>query len=131
MAELFSHEWALSFKDAWNADSELVKDLAAIGFDSTIGYGFDGEATAQCFIKIQQGEAVDAGAFHGETLNWDLRATADAWQKWISKPPGMMGLGIAYTSGKLKFALGDYGAMVKNPKMAGPFIKTFSIMAKA
>jgi hypothetical protein len=57
-----------------------------------------------------------------------MRCSEDHWNKWISKPPGMMGLGASYTTGKLKFAVGDYSAMVKNPKMAKPFIKTFSIM---
>jgi hypothetical protein len=39
-------------------------------------------------------------------------------------------LGTAYASGKLKFYLGDYGSMIKNPAMAGPFIKTFAVMGK-
>ena len=43
----------------------------------------------------------------------------------------MMSLGVAYTSRKLKFRVGDYGAMVKDPRMAGPFIKSFSAMGKA
>jgi hypothetical protein len=42
----------------------------------------------------------------------------------------MVGLGTAYTFGKLKFLVGDYGAMIKNPAMAGPFIKSFGLMAK-
>jgi hypothetical protein len=42
----------------------------------------------------------------------------------------MMGLGMAYTTGKLKFVVGDYGAMIKNPAMAGPFIKSFTAMGK-
>ena len=40
----------------------------------------------------------------------------------------MMALGMAYTRGKLKFNVGDYGAMIKNPAMAGPFIKSFTVM---
>ena len=42
----------------------------------------------------------------------------------------MMALGIAYTRGKLKFNVGDYGAMIKNPAMAGPFIKSFTVMGQ-
>ena len=64
-------------------------------------------------------------------MNWDLRASMDNWSKWMSKPPGMMGLGMAYTSRKLKFNVGDYGAMIKDPRMAGPFIKSFSVMGRA
>jgi hypothetical protein len=42
----------------------------------------------------------------------------------------MMGLGMAYTTGKLKFKIGDYMAMVKDPRMAGPFIKSFTVMGQ-
>ncbi len=63
-----------------------------------------------------------------ESLNWDLRASQADWEKWCVKPLGMISLGIAYTAGKLKFKVGDYGAMVKNPAMAGPFIKSFGVM---
>jgi hypothetical protein len=35
---------------------------------------------------------------------------------------------MAYTTGKMKFAVGDYGSMLKDPRMAGPFIKSFSVM---
>jgi hypothetical protein len=82
-------------------------------------------------LSIENGKAVSAGEYNGEELNWDLRASEDQWGKWISKPPGMMGLGTAYTTRKLKFNVGDYGAMVKDPRMAGPFIKSFAAMGQA
>ena len=43
----------------------------------------------------------------------------------------MMGLGTAFATGKIKFKIGDYSAMVKDPRMAGPFIKSFSVMGRA
>ncbi len=49
----------------------------------------------------------------------------------MSKPPGMMGLGMAFTSRKMKFVVGDYSAMIKDPRMAKPFIKSFSVMGRA
>jgi len=39
-------------------------------------------------------------------------------------------MGMAVTMGKLKFATGDFGAMIKNPKMAVPFVKSFGLMSK-
>jgi hypothetical protein len=30
----------------------------------------------------------------------------------------------------MKFKVGDYSAMIKDPRMAGPFIKSFSVMAR-
>lgn len=130
MAELFSDEWMNKFQTAWNSEPELADELAKIGFNSVIGYGLDGEAEPLGVLTVENGKAVAAGPFDGQSLNWDLRASSDNWQKWIAKPPGMMGLGMAYTTGKLKFKKGDYSAMIKDPRMAGPFIKSFAIMGQ-
>ncbi|MCK5724985.1 MAG: hypothetical protein KAI84_20785, partial [Gammaproteobacteria bacterium] len=59
-----------------------------------------------------------------------LRASKENWQKWFKKPPGMMALGMAYTSRQLKFKKGDYVSMIKDPRMAGPFLKSFTVMAR-
>jgi hypothetical protein len=128
MSDLFTSDWMNGFKDRWNADGELAGALSKIGFNSTIGYGYDGEDTPRGFIRVENGQVVEAGDYAGQELNWDLRATADNWNKWMSKPPGMMGLGMAYTSRKLKFNVGDYTAMIKDPRMAGPFIRSFAAM---
>ena len=131
MADLFSEEWMKNFMQAWNSEPDLSDALAKINFNSTIGYGFDDEDNPRGVIQIDDGKAVSAGPYSGEELNWDLRASADNWGKWMSKPPGMVALGMAYTSRKLKFKVGDYGAMIKDPRMAGPFIKSFTAMSKA
>ncbi|MEE9358283.1 SCP-2 sterol transfer family protein [Candidatus Vondammii sp. HM_W22] len=130
MADLFSDEWMKGFMEQWNADPDLSSALGRIGFGSVIGYGFDGEDQPKGFITIENGQAVGAGAYNGEALNWDIRCSDAQWKKWMGKPPGMMGLGVAFTSGKVKFEVGDYSAMFKDPRMAGPFIKTFSVMGR-
>jgi len=130
MSELFSEDWMSKFMEEWNKEPDLSDALAKIGFNSVIAYGFDGEDAPRGYIAIENGKATSAGAIDGRELNWDLRATADSWAKWMKKPPGMMGLGVAYTSRKLKFNVGDYGAMVKDPRMATPFIKSFSVMGR-
>lgn len=129
MADMFSDEWMNGYMEKWNADPELPSSLGAIGFNSVIGYGIDGEDTPRGVITVENGQVTAAGSYSGETLNWDIRASEDQWGKWLSKPPGMMGLGMAYTSRKIKFNVGDYSAMIKDPRMAGPFIKTFAVMA--
>ena len=131
MAELFSDEWMKSFAEQWNGEPELSDALAQIGFNSTIGYGFDGDDAPIGVLVVEDGKATSAGAYNGEELSWDLRASADNWDKWMKKGIGMMGLGVAYTTRKLKFNVGDYAAMVKDPRMAGPFIKSFSVMGRA
>ncbi|MCU0766145.1 MAG: SCP-2 sterol transfer family protein [Gammaproteobacteria bacterium] len=131
MAELFSDAWMKSFMQQWNAEPELSDALAQIGFNSVIGYGYPDDAQARGVLTVENGKAVAAGAYAGETLSWDIRASADQWQKWVKDPPGMMKLGMAFTTGKMKFKVGDYGAMIKDPRMAGPFIKSFSVMGRA
>ena len=130
MPSLFSDDWMVDFGNAWNDEPELGDALAKIGFGSTIGYGFDGEDRARGYIKVEGGYVTAAGAFDGQPLSWDLRAKQADWEKWCESGIGMMGLGLAYTSGKLKFRTGDYGAMIKNPAMTGPFIKSFSVMGR-
>lgn len=130
MTELFSAKWMQSFKDKWNTEPELAHELEKIGFDSVIGYGFDGEDAPRAVVKIHNGHVVEAGDYAGEDLNWDLRASEESWKKWLKNPPGMVGLGMAYTARKLKFKVGDYTAMIKDPRMAGPFIKSFTAMSK-
>lgn len=131
MAELFSDAWMKSFMQQWNAEPELSDALAQIGFNSVIGYGFPEDGQARGVLTVENGKAVAAGTYAGETLSWDIRASADQWQKWVKDPPGMMKLGMAFTTGKMKFKVGDYGAMIKDPRMAGPFIKSFSVMGRA
>lgn len=131
MTELFSDEWMKGFMARWNNEPDLSDALAEIGFNSVIAYGFDGEDDPRGFVRVENGKVTEAGAFAGGPVNWDLRASPDSWQKWMEKPPGMMGLGMAYTSRKLKFKVGDYTAMIKDPRMAGPFIKSFAAMGKA
>ena len=130
MSALFSDEWMKGFMEQWNAESDLADALAKIDFNSVIGYGVPEDGQARGVLVVENGKAVSAGAYNGEELNWDIRASDAQWQKWISKPPGMMGLGLAFTSGKMKFVVGDYGSMLKDPRMAKPFIKSFSVMAR-
>ena len=128
MADLFSDEWMKSFMDAWNKEPELSDALAKIDFDSVIGYGFQGDDGPTGVITVEKGKVTSAGAYNGENLSWDIRAKPANWDKWLNKGVGMAGLGMAYTTGKMKFVVGDYMAMVKDPRMAGPFIKSFGVM---
>jgi len=130
MADLFSDAWMKRFQEEWNNEADLSDALAKIHFNSLIAYGFEGEAQPRGVLTIEEGKAVAAAAYAGETVNWDLRASPESWQKWIDKGLGAMGLTMAYTSRKLKFEIGDYMAMVKDPRMAGPFVKSFTVMGK-
>ena len=130
MAELFSEECMNQLKDAWNADPEVKDKLAEIGFSSVITCGFKDEAKPRGAFVVENGECVRAGAYSDEQPNWDMRADRKDWMKWVEKGLGMAGMGMAFTTGKLKFLSGDFKAMIKDPRMAGPFVKSFSLMQK-
>ncbi len=130
MSDLFSDEWMKKFQQEWNDESELAGELEKIEFSSVIGYGFKGDNQPSGFIKVENGKVTEAGQYDGQDLNWDMRADNDNWQKWFSKDLGMTGLGMAVTTGKLKFNTGDFKAMIKDPRMAGPFVKSFSVMGR-
>ena len=130
MADLFSHEWMKACGQLWNADAEIVNGLAKIHFNSVIGYGFEDQDKPSGILVVQEGKVVFAGAYDGQSLNWDLRADRPHWQKWTIKGLDMLGLSMAYMSRKLQFRVGDYTAMIKDPRMAGPFIKSFAVMSK-
>lgn len=130
MSDLFNEEWMKKFQQAWNDEPDLSDALAKIDFNSVIGYGFKGDDKASGFIRVENGKVTEAGSYDGQELNWDMRADESNWQKWFNKELGMTGLGMAVTTGKLKFNSGDFKAMVKDPRMATPFIKSFSVMGK-
>ncbi len=128
MSEMFSEEWMEAFQEQWNNEPGVKDALASIGFDSVIGFGIKGDDQAIGLVVVENGECTGAGTYEGGELDWDIRADKKNWLKWQKKGIGMAGLGMAYASGKMKFVTGDYGAMIKNPKMAGPFIKVFGLM---
>lgn len=130
MAELFSDEWMQRFQEEWNNETELSDALAKIDFNSTIAYGYENEDNPRGVLVIENGKVTTGSAYNGEKLNWDLRAKQANWQKWIANGLGMVGLGKAYTFRQLKFKVGDYTAMIKDPRMAAPFIKSFTVMGR-
>lgn len=127
---LFSADWMRAFAAAWNSEPALKDELERIGFTSNIAYGLVGEDEPRGVLVVSEGAAVNGGSFDGQPLDWDLRAAEATWRDWLARPPGMLVLGAAYTSGKLKILAGDYAAMVKDPRMAGPFVKSFQVMGR-
>lgn len=131
MPELFSTDWAQKYKDIWNSTDGIAEDLGRSGFNSVVAFGIDGEAEPRVVLTISNGQIMSASEHKGQSLNWDLRATPEEWAALVAKPPGLMKLGLAYTSRKLKFNKGDYAVMIKDPSLSTAFVKCFALMAKA
>ncbi len=128
--ELFCDAWMKELRDAWNTEPKVKDALAAIGFNSVITCGFKDEDQPRGVFVVENGECVRAGDYAGENPDWDMRADKKDWMKWVEKGIGMAGMGMAFTTGKLKFKTGDFKAMIKDPRMAGPFVKSFGLMNK-
>ncbi len=118
------------FITQWNADAELVESLQEIEFGSNIGYGIEGEDDARVVLTVENGIATAASIYDDQPLNWDIRCTEEQWKKWISDPPGVLALGLAFSSGKIKFKIGDYDSILNDPRMAAPFIRHFAVMGR-
>jgi len=130
MADLFSTEWAQAFKDAWNADEEITTSLERAGFNSVVAFGLPDNDAPSFIMTIENGTISAINTASTDDIKWDIRATVDDWISLIVKPPGLMKLGIAYTSRKLRFRKGDYATMIKDPSLAGAFVKSFALMGK-
>lgn len=131
MPDLFSQQWADKYKEIWNSSEGIAEDLAKIGFNSVVGFGIEGEDSPRCVLTITDGQVIHIGDHKGEVIKWDLRASEEYWSHLLEKPPGLMKLGLAYTSRKLKFHKGDYAVMVKDPSLSSAFVKSFALMNKA
>ena len=130
MAELFSDEWAQAYMVAWNTDEDITTTLERAGFNSVVAFGFPDEETPDFVMTIENGEVVSTAQKSQDDINWDIRATKDNLLALVAKPPGLMKLGMAYTSRKMRFKKGDYATMIKDPSLAGAFVKSFGLMAK-
>lgn len=130
MSEIFSGEWMMAFMNAWNNDTQLAGELERIGFSTVIGYGFVDEDAPRVVVVVDKGRITSASPYQGQSLNWDLRASRAQWEAWREKVPSLMALGLAYTQRKLRFKVGDYASMVKDPRLAGPFVRSFGVMAQ-
>ncbi len=130
MPELFSADWASKYQDIWNSHDGIAEQLGETGFSSIVGFGIDGEDNPRVVFQIANGQII-AIKNPAADCNWDLRASAEEWGNLVSKPPGLMKLGLAYTSRKLKFKKGDYAMMIKDPGLSTAFVKCFALMGKA
>lgn len=130
MAEIFSQEWAQAYMDAWNADAEITTSLQRAGFNSVVAFGLADSEEPSFIMSIEDGLVASINKTAQDDVKWDIRATEDDWMSLIVKPPGLMKLGIAYTSRKLRFLKGDYATMIRDPSLASAFVKSFALMGK-
>jgi len=126
---MFSDDWAQQYVVAWNANEDITSTLAKVGWSSVVGFGFQDDAAPAFVMTISNGKIISTSEVADTDIQWDLRATKENWKSMVAKPPGLMKLGIAYTSRQLRFVKGDYASMIKDPNLASAFVKSFALMA--
>ena len=131
MEVLFSEGWAKHFTSKWNKNTEMVTQLAAANFDAIVAFGYTDSEPPAVSIEIKNGTIIKAQIYsQGQlgTPQWDLRATPEQWGKWRGNGPGIGGLGVAIANKQLQFRAGDYRKMIRQPMLAGPFLKFFDFL---
>lgn len=131
MEILFSEGWVKHFTNKWNKNTEIVTQLAEANFDAIIAFGYTQPEHPEVTIEIKNGLIVHAQPYSAGLLGtpeWDLRAEPEQWLKWRGNGPGIGGLGVAIASNQLQFRAGDYRRMIRQPMLAGPFLKFFAFL---
>ena len=131
MEVIFSAAWAKRFSSKWNSSTEIVSQLAAAEFDSVVAFGYIDHPLPEVIFEINHGRIIHSDQYASGTdlvPAWDLRANLAQWEKWRGNGPGISGLGVAVASRQLQFMVGDYRKMIRQPLLAGPFLKFFSFL---
>ncbi|KAL9646801.1 hypothetical protein ABK040_001223 [Willaertia magna] len=130
---IFTTQYMTNFQQEWNNDQTIPSTLSSISFNAIVGYGFPKDEFPKSLIVIKNGIVEEAKEFNIENdkdliLDWDIRCSLENWKYYFNKGLGMSGLASGYALGSIKFKKGNYLSMVKNPKMIGPFLKSFDLM---
>ncbi len=127
----FTERWLASLREEWNRPGGLGDELEKIGFDSVVAFGLPDEDAPRACLVIRAGHIVEASAGDCREAEWDIRASRAQWLAWLREPPGLLAIGMAFTSGALSIRRGDYAAMIKDPVMAEMFVTSFAVMSRA
>jgi hypothetical protein len=131
MVDLFLREWVEGFANRWNADSEMVAPLGAMGFSAIVAFGYTDQENPSVLLEIQNGKVAKAGLYdpaHSPKPDWDLRAALEQWETWKKEGLGLAKLGVTISSGQLQFRAGDYRKMIRTPQLAAPFLRCFQLL---
>ena len=87
MAKFLSQEWIKEYQRLWNADCELTHGLRNI--DATMKYWVDGNESEAVFMRLERGEAVEAGKADAKSTccTTHRTPTASSWASGTSLMP--------------------------------------------
>ena len=130
--EFFTKSWVEGFAQKWNADAEMVKPLADIGFNAVLAFGYPNSELPSVLVEVAEGKAVRAGLVNKVAqlpyIDWDLRALPEQWVSWQTKPLTLSSLGVTVQNQQLQFNAGDYRKMIRTPGLASAFLRVFNLL---
>ncbi len=130
MSELFGETWMQAFALLWNTDPEITNALYEQRFNANIGYGLTEAPHPIGVLIIIQGKVKSAGLYQGQPLDWDVRASIEDWENWLNKGLGLARLGMMLVHKKLQFQTGDARKILRTPRLATAFLRTFDLMSQ-
>ncbi len=122
MYRFLSEEWIRAYREEWNKNEELKKDLKS--FSARIKYFVEGKEEEAVELVVEKGEAVSAGrAEQGSKYDFELWASPENWKKLAT---GEMGPRAAMLTKRLKFK----GSMITAMKYMKSFEGSLKMMSK-
>ena len=121
MTRFLTEEWIREYQRIWNANSELKYGLRKIS--ATMKYFVTGDEQQAVFVRLDKGEAVEAGKASNGSYDYVMWATADNWKKIAA---GEVGPKTAMATRKLNFK----GSMLTAMRYIGPFGRALAMMSE-
>ena len=128
--EVFSTAWMCEYARLWNAEQAMVRELTRQRFNATVGYGFPDHPDPQSLLVVVRGSAEWAGPYDGRELDWDLRAAAADWTRWLSQGFELSRLLLAVSTHRLQIRKGDHRRILRKPPLVGALLRAFALMPK-
>jgi len=128
MSNLFSENWMQQFANFWNNDKEITDALSGQDLNVNIGYGFTKAQHPTGILVVEHGKVKHGGSYKGQNIDWDLRANIDDWENWVTQGLGLAQLGFVITHKKLYFQSGNFRKMLRTPRLATAFLRSFNVM---
>ncbi|MDG4552137.1 MAG: hypothetical protein P9F19_01130 [Candidatus Contendobacter sp.] len=128
MTEVFSEAWMREYARLWNAEQDMVRELARQRFSAAVGYGFLDQPTPRGLLVVMRGVAEQAGGYDGRELDWDLRASSANWIEWLGQGFELSRILLAVGAGRLQLWKGDHKRILRKPLLVGALLRAFALM---
>jgi hypothetical protein len=128
MTEVFSEAWMREYARLWNAEQDMVRELARLRFNAVVGYGFLDQPTPRGLLVVARGVAEWAGDYDGRELDWDLRAGPVDWSEWLGQGFDLSRILVAVGTRRLQLWKGDHKRILRKPPLVGALLRAFALM---